>query len=250
MSPECHLDHFNLVPTGNSILHNAGTCHVTGQNFQLYPATEGNSVFNHWYRDSLLLQHIEPVTCQEEQMLQSRSAPDVSELGIRAATSELYKHGELGVTLVVRDILFLLVFHHYYLSCCPSNYYMQRLSIFVQKPYIQNHFYYTKFIKCHSWKWTPNPPDVPHEESPSTSQVKERKTECFSDHVQRVAWSDNFQQRGQADWKMRVRWSSSFSYPFFHSGKKKYSNAGRKCAALILREMFQRNHATLNLSQK
>jgi len=29
---------------GNGILHNASACHVTGQNFQLYPATEGHSV--------------------------------------------------------------------------------------------------------------------------------------------------------------------------------------------------------------
>ena len=31
---------------GSGILHNASACHVTGQDFQLYPATEGHSV-NH-----------------------------------------------------------------------------------------------------------------------------------------------------------------------------------------------------------
>jgi hypothetical protein len=57
---------------GNGILHNASACHVTGQDFQLYPAMEGHSVSTIDYRDDIRVLHIEPVTYQEVQIVQGR----------------------------------------------------------------------------------------------------------------------------------------------------------------------------------
>jgi hypothetical protein len=74
-----------MLLQGNGILHNASTCHVTGQDFQLYPVTEEHSVSIITYEDSCMQQHIEPVTHQEVQMLQGRTPPDVSELETIAA---------------------------------------------------------------------------------------------------------------------------------------------------------------------
>ena len=52
------------------------------------------------YWDDLRVLHVEPVTYQEVQMLQGRSPPDVLKLeGI--ATSELFKHRDLGATFMV-----------------------------------------------------------------------------------------------------------------------------------------------------
>jgi hypothetical protein len=86
---------------GNGILHNASACHVTGQNFQLYPATEGHALSTVTYQADVRVQHIEPVTYQEVQILQDRSPPDVTKLENIAATSELFKHRDLDATLVV-----------------------------------------------------------------------------------------------------------------------------------------------------
>ena len=86
---------------GSGILHNASACHVTGQNFQLCPATEGHSVSTIEYRDDVRVLHIEPVTYQEVQMLQGRSPLDVSKLESIAATSGVFKHRDLDATLVV-----------------------------------------------------------------------------------------------------------------------------------------------------
>jgi hypothetical protein len=86
---------------GNGILHNASACHVTGQNFQLYPATDGHSVSTIKFRDNIRVQHIEPVTNQEVTILQERSPPDASKLESVAARSELFKHRDLDATLVV-----------------------------------------------------------------------------------------------------------------------------------------------------
>jgi hypothetical protein len=85
----------------NGILHNTSTCHVAGQDFQLYPATKGHSVSTIKYGDSLMLQHIEPVAYQEVQMLQSCTPPDVSELETIAATFKLFKHRDLDATVLV-----------------------------------------------------------------------------------------------------------------------------------------------------
>jgi len=86
---------------GNGILHNASACHVTGQSFQLYPATEGHSVSTIEYRDDIRVLHVEPVTYQEVCILQDYSPPDVSKLESTAATSELFKHWDLAAILVV-----------------------------------------------------------------------------------------------------------------------------------------------------
>jgi hypothetical protein len=86
---------------GNGVLHNASVCHITGQIFQLYPATEGHSVSTVTYSTDLLAQHIEPITHQELQLLQGLSPPDVSKLDSIAATSELFKHPDLDATPVL-----------------------------------------------------------------------------------------------------------------------------------------------------
>jgi hypothetical protein len=86
---------------GNGILHNASACHVTGRNFQLYPATEGHPESTVEYRDDVRVLHIEPITYQEIQIIQRISPPDVSKLEGIAATSELFKHRDLDATLVV-----------------------------------------------------------------------------------------------------------------------------------------------------
>ena len=86
---------------GSGILHNASACHVTGQDFQLYPAMEGHSESAIEYRDDVRVLHIEPITHQEVQILQGRSPPDVSQLEGIAATSEQFKHRDLDATLVV-----------------------------------------------------------------------------------------------------------------------------------------------------
>ena len=54
---------------GSGILHNTSACHVTGQNFQLYPAMEGHSVSTIEYYDNVRVLHIEPVTYHEVQIL-------------------------------------------------------------------------------------------------------------------------------------------------------------------------------------
>jgi len=86
---------------GSGILHNASACHVTVQNFQLYPATEGHSVSNIQYRDDVRVLHVDPVTHQEVQTLRGHLPPDVSKLESIAATSELFKHRDLDAALVV-----------------------------------------------------------------------------------------------------------------------------------------------------
>ena len=75
---------------GNGILHNASTCHVTGQNFQLYPATEGHLVSTVEYHDDIRVLHIEPVTYQTVQIIQGNSPPDVSKLEAIAAMLKLF----------------------------------------------------------------------------------------------------------------------------------------------------------------
>ena len=109
-------------------MHNASACHVTGQDFQLYPATEGHSESTTEYHDDVRALHIEPITHQEVEILQGRSPPDVSRLEGIAATSELFKHRDLDATLVVHaterkhnDISFVLVLHYSYLGCYPSD---------------------------------------------------------------------------------------------------------------------------------
>jgi hypothetical protein len=82
-------------------LHSASACHVTGQNFQLYPAMEGHSVSTIEYRDDVQVLHIDPVTYQEVWILQNRSPPDVSKLESIATPSELFKHRDRDATLVV-----------------------------------------------------------------------------------------------------------------------------------------------------
>ena len=86
---------------GSGILHNASACHVTGQYFQLYPATEGHSESTIEYHDDVRALHVEPITHEEVQILQGRSPPDVSKLESIAAMSELFKHQDLDATLVV-----------------------------------------------------------------------------------------------------------------------------------------------------
>ena len=61
---------------GSGILHNASACHVTGQDFQLYPATEVHSESNFEYHDDVQALHIEPITHQDIQILQGHSPPD------------------------------------------------------------------------------------------------------------------------------------------------------------------------------
>ena len=86
---------------GSGILHNASACHATGQNFQLYSATEGHSVSTIIYRDDVRVLHTEPVTYQEVRILQGRSPSDVSKLETIAVKSGLFKHRDLDATLVV-----------------------------------------------------------------------------------------------------------------------------------------------------
>jgi hypothetical protein len=62
---------------GNGIPNNASACHVMGQNFQLYPATEGHSVSTIDYHDDVRILHIGPISYQEVQIVQGISLPDV-----------------------------------------------------------------------------------------------------------------------------------------------------------------------------
>ena len=77
---------------GSGILHNASACYVTGQDFQLYPVTEGHSESIIGYHKDVRVIHVEPITHEEVQILQGRSSPDVSKLKGIAATSEIFKH--------------------------------------------------------------------------------------------------------------------------------------------------------------
>ena len=86
---------------GSGILYNASACHVTGQDLQLYPTTEGHSESRIEYHDDVRVLHIEPITRQEVKILQGSSPPDVSKLQGIAATSELVKHRDLDAILVV-----------------------------------------------------------------------------------------------------------------------------------------------------
>jgi hypothetical protein len=86
----------------NGILHSASAFHVTGQDFQLYPAMEGHSQSTIEYHDDLRALHIEPINHQEVQILQGRSHPYVSKLEGIAATTELFKQRDRDATLMVR----------------------------------------------------------------------------------------------------------------------------------------------------
>jgi len=86
---------------GNGILHNASTCHVTGQDFQLYPAMESHSSSNVNYHAEVRVLHINPITHQEVQEIQQRSPTEVSKLQDIVATSEHFKHWDLDATLAV-----------------------------------------------------------------------------------------------------------------------------------------------------
>jgi hypothetical protein len=50
-----------------------------------------------------MVQHVEPITRRELQMLQSRSSPDVAELETMAAKSELFTRHDLDATLLLHD---------------------------------------------------------------------------------------------------------------------------------------------------
>jgi hypothetical protein len=86
---------------GNGILRNASAYHVTGQDFQLYPAIESHSASNVNYHADVRVLHIEPVTHQEVQEIQQHSSPDVSKLEGIVATSEHFKHRDLDATIAV-----------------------------------------------------------------------------------------------------------------------------------------------------
>jgi len=105
MNLKCRQNNTWIISTwslkGSGILHNASTCHVTGQDFQQYPATESHSVSNVDYHTDVRVLHIEPVTHQEVQVIQQHSPPDVSKLEGIVATSELFKHRDLDATLAV-----------------------------------------------------------------------------------------------------------------------------------------------------
>jgi hypothetical protein len=58
---------------GSGILRNASACLVTGQNFQLYPAMEGNSASPIEYHDDMQVLHLQPVTFQEVEIFKNRS---------------------------------------------------------------------------------------------------------------------------------------------------------------------------------
>jgi len=154
---------------GSGILHNASACRVTGQNFQLYPATEGHSVSNIEYRDDVRVLHVDPVTHQEVQILQERSPPDVSKLERIAAMSELFKHQDLDATLVVHatDRKHDDRYHFYWYFTIPA------LTVILLTIMICNGYPYLLRTLLHKVRCTTQPAEnsTPGNESQSSSGV-------------------------------------------------------------------------------
>ena len=183
---------------GNGILHNASGCHVTGQNFQLYPATEGSSVLTIEYQDDVRILHLEPVTYQEVRMLQDRSPPDVSKLENIATKSELFKHRDLDDTLVVHatERKHDDRYHLYWYITIPTLVAIL-LTIIVCNlyPYFLRNLLHKVCCKPKSeGNSTPeskfqSSPEVSPEEQPSTSQPSEsrKESEFVTYSVQTVA---------------------------------------------------------------
>jgi hypothetical protein len=101
---KCRLNSTWITSTwtlqGNGILHNASACHVTGQDFKLYPVTDSFSATTVSYQAEILVQHVEPLTHHELALLHSRSSPDVSKLENIADRSKSFKHHDLDATLL------------------------------------------------------------------------------------------------------------------------------------------------------
>jgi len=230
---------------GNGILHNFSACHVRGQNFQLYPATEGHSVSTVEYRDDIRVLHIEPVTYQEVQIIRGYSPPDVwKSEGI--AASELFKHWDLDATLVVHAT------ERKHDDRCHSYWYITiptlaaiLLTIMICNGYSFLFRNLLHRIRCTTQpvvNSTPGnkslrPPDISPEEQPSTSQLHPngsgRKSEFVTYSVQTVAWSRHFQSIEQP--RRKWEWTtSSSSYPLGQwRNKWNPQMLDRKCAVLL-----------------
>lgn len=177
---------------GNGILHNASGCHVTGQNFQLYPATEGSSALTIEYHDDVRVLHLEPVTYQEVRILQDRSPPDVSKLENIATKSELFKHRDLDATLVVHatERKHDDRYHLYWYITIPT---LVAILLTIMVCNIYPYFLRNLLHKvCCNPRPVENstpgskslsPPEVSPEEQPSTSQLNSKESGKESEFV-------------------------------------------------------------------
>jgi len=186
---------------GSGILHNASACHVTGQDFQLHPATEGHSESTIEYHDDVRTLHIEPITHQEVKILQGCSPLDVSRLEGIAATSELFKHRDLDATLVVHETERKHDdrYHFYwYFTILTLVAILLTIMICSIYPYLFRNSY-TKPLYCTTQpvvnsttgNKSQSPPEVQPEQQPTTSQLQPngsgKKSEFVTYSVQTVA---------------------------------------------------------------
>ena len=185
---------------GSGILYNASACHVTGQDFQLYPTTEGHSESPIEYHDEVRVLHIEPITHQEVKILQGRSPPDVSKLQGIAATSELFKHRDLDATLVVHETERKHDdrYHFYWYFTIPT-----LVAIFLtimicnSYPYLVRNLFHkirrttNPVVNFTTGDKSQSPPEVQPEQHPTTSQLQPnesgKKSEFVTYSVQTVA---------------------------------------------------------------
>ena len=65
---------------GNGILRNASSCYIVGQNFQLYPTVHGRSAAAVTRDEQLVIQHVDPISLEEQRILLGGPTPDTSEL--------------------------------------------------------------------------------------------------------------------------------------------------------------------------
>ena len=161
-----------------------------GQNFQLYPTTEGRSESTIKYYERVL--HIEPVTHQKVQILQGRSPPDVSKLEGVAAMSELFKHRDLDATFMVHatERKHDDRYHFYWYFTIPTLVViLLTIMICNGDPYLFRNVLHK--IRCATQpvvNSTPGiksqiPPEVPPEQQPSTNQLQSNESGRKSEFV-------------------------------------------------------------------
>jgi hypothetical protein len=65
---------------GNGILRNVNSCYIVGQSFQLYPTVQGCSSTTVTRGEPLLIQHVDPISVEEQEILLNSPKPDTTEL--------------------------------------------------------------------------------------------------------------------------------------------------------------------------
>jgi hypothetical protein len=73
---------FSLYLQGNGIIHKASSCHVIGENFQLYPTVRGKTIYDLQHHELFLPIPFEPLSISETKKLQLVTTGDVTQLDL------------------------------------------------------------------------------------------------------------------------------------------------------------------------